>query len=772
MSKIKKDVNEFESRSKTYLKIFRKDSPQRFVGDVSEAILRILDVTKQICAFEKERDELFKLVIIFGVEEEIDGLDEDNIKFAKSVYTMRSELELVSQVWDLVKRQREMFNKWGNLGWNNMDCGAYGDLSLAIENEPIVTFEEMTKELEILAKEVYNIDTRAINTQTWSSYVHLTQRIKDMRINLSLIRDLHHLAIRERHWRDISSLTGSSNIDVTSSRCRLRDILSMGLQIFDKDVSQIINLARAEHSVGSSLDEIERLWDKEKISTKVLSDAEGLCNTNRILQIADDHQMKLQQLLMTGRSVDIFRDRVSRWRKRLNQIETVIRVWITVQNEWVETEHIFKIGSTNEIQALVPHALEVFSRADMEWKSFMKSIVSSSGLVSEICGDKARHEALLRMQRDLETSRRALDDFFRNKREIYPRLFFLSDIQLCDIFSAGQRDVPRIAKHISSIHRGISKVEFDPLSQRRSKDESKLLPPNEILAYVGTAPFYERVPMQKVFKAIGQPEDWLHNFELSVKRTLRTAVVKAYETSTMWNSGEVKREKWLVSTCAQVAILVMRLRFVEDTESKMDAMDSGEEDALQNYLELCRQRLQNMIDLYRGVEDEDKKNEGKEEEKKDEESTTLTLERRGLVGDAIALDLRSRDLVEKLVNRKCQGAQDFMWESQLRMYFQPETFGVTGRVCDFEHSYFYDPLDRLKRLVVTPLTERCFVSIACALQTNSSVSVVGTSLLFFYFFLPSNLHTQITIIFRYLKLWQNRHTYFTSTTFWNVRVHV
>eukprot|EP00938_MAST-03A_sp_MAST-3A-sp1_P006012 g6012.t1 len=651
----------------------------------------------------------------------------DSISVTELAKWMRDRIGIVdavlcggsADVQQIVKQQRTILHTWGNIGWNNMDCGAYGDLSLAIENEEIVRFEDMAKDLENLRNE--DIDKSI--TKVWPSYVHLTQRIKDMQIDLDLVRDLHHHAIQERHWRDISNLTGSSNVDVTSPRCRLRDVFSMGLHIFDKDIKAIVNLARAEHHVGSSLDEIERHWDKEKVSIKILADANGISDTDRILQVTDDHQMELQRLLMTGRSVDIFRDRVTRWRDRLTKIETVIRVWISVQSDWSEIEHIFKIGSTNEIRTLVPHALEAFSGADTEWKSFMKSIVSSSGLVSEICCDEGRHEALLKMQRDLEISRRALDDFFRSKRELYPRLFFLSDAQLCDIFSAGQMDAPRIARHIPSIHRGISELEFDPLSQRRSKDDSKLLPPNEILAYIGTAPYFERIPLEKAFKAVGQPEDWLQNLELSVKRTLRNTVVKAYETSTMWSSGEVKREEWILSTCAQVAILVMRLRFVEDMESKMDAMDSGDEDALRSYLESCRERLVKIVDLYRGKKDEDEEKKTKE----NEESTELTVERRGLVGDAIVLDLRIRDIVEKLINRKCKGTQDFMWESQLRMYFQPETFGVTGRVCAFEHSYFYDPLDRLKRLVVTPLTERCFVSMTCALQANSGVSIIGAS---------------------------------------------
>ena len=106
----------------------------------------------------------------------------------------------------------------------------------------------------------------------------------------------------------------------------------MGLHIFDKDIKAIVNLARAEHHVGSSLDEIERHWDKEKVSIKILADANGISDTDRILQVTDDHQMELQRLLMTGRSVDIFRDRVTRWRDRLTKIETVIRVWISVRD--------------------------------------------------------------------------------------------------------------------------------------------------------------------------------------------------------------------------------------------------------------------------------------------------------------------------------------------------------------------------------------------------------------------------------------------------------
>ena len=82
----------------------------------------------------------------------------------------------------------------------------------------------------------------------------------------------------------------------------------------------------------------------------------------------------------------------------------------------------------------------------------------------------------------------------------------------------------------------------------------------------------------------------------------------------------------------------------------------------------------------------------------------------------ITIDVHARDVVKTLIDEKIEGPTMFRWQSQLRYYWQEDDREVKISICDFRSMYSYEYHGNQKRLVITPLTDRCYITLTMALR--------------------------------------------------------
>jgi dynein heavy chain len=120
-----------------------------------------------------------------------------------------------------------------------------------------------------------------------------------------------------------------------------------------------------------------------------------------------------------------------------------------------------------------------------------------------------------------------------------------------------------------------------------------------------------------------------------------------------------------------------------------------------------------------------------------------TLERNKII-NIITIDVHSRDVVEKFVIQKVQEPESFNWLSQLKFYWEGKETDMASRqklrfpweidrnkikciikIVDWFRFYTFEYTGNAIRLVVTPLTDRCYITLTQALNLTMGGAPAG-----------------------------------------------
>lgn len=259
-----------------------------------------------------------------------------------------------------------------------------------------------------------------------------------------------------------------------------------------------------------------------------------------------------------------------------------------------------------------------------------------------------------------------------------------------------------MGNYIGSLFDGIGKLDFCLSSKQKSlvKKTGEIIAP---AAFKGAKAMVskdkERIDFPSVFEMNGNVERWLNELVSFAQTALRGELANSMDASTVWDStlpGD-PREEWVFTAAAQICLLSSQIVWTDDLEKALEKYENGNEDALKKFAEKCTGRLDALIKLAQGdLDDGD----------------------RVKIINVITSDVHCRDIVLSLINKKVETALDFNWQSQLRFYWDadPDVNNVNVRVCDFSTLYSFEYIGNCSRLVITPLTDRCFVTLTVALK--------------------------------------------------------
>ncbi|KAJ4427299.1 hypothetical protein ANN_24919, partial [Periplaneta americana] len=376
------------------------------------------------------------------------------------------------------------------------------------------------------------------------------------------------------------------------------------------------------------------------------------------------------QNLMGSKYIAYFLDEVSDWQKKLSNADQVIQVWFEVQRTWMHLESIF-IGS-EDIRKQLPEDSKRFDHIDKQFRVLLEDMVKTLNVV-KATNKVGLYEKLEELQKELTVCEKALAEYLETKRLAYPRFYFISSADLLDILSNGNQP-ELVTRHLTKLYDSISKLQFEQSGGKNTKNA------NAMWAKDG-----EFVKFDGICDCSGKVEVWLNRLTDTMRQTMRHyfgEAVVSYEDN--------PREKWIFDYPAQVSLCGTQIWWTTEVNIAFARLDEGYENAMKDYNRKQITQLNTLISLLLG---------------------DLTQEERQKIMTICTIDVHSRDVVAKLITAKVDNASAFQWQSQLRHRWDYKIQDCFCNICDAQFRYAYEYLGNTPRLVITPLTDRCYITL-------------------------------------------------------------
>ena len=95
------------------------------------------------------------------------------------------------------------------------------------------------------------------------------------------------------------------------------------------------------------------------------------------------------------------------------------------------------------------------------------------------------------------------------------------------------------------------------------------------------------------------------------------------------------------------------------------------------------------------------------------------------INTLVIIDVHARDIIDKFVRDSVLDEREFAWESQLRFFWDHDNDDVLIRQCSGQFDYGYEYQGLNGRLVITPLTDRCYMTCTQSLHYRLGCAPAG-----------------------------------------------
>ncbi|VVC43185.1 Dynein heavy chain, domain-2,Dynein heavy chain domain,Dynein heavy chain, domain-1,Dynein heavy chain, P- [Cinara cedri] len=604
-----------------------------------------------------KQNEFFYALLEKQIDIKLKARDQLQIFLETAPISTEWNSNVLYSVWKLV-------NTWDCM-WEDYKTIQFWDIHVS---EIMITVDTFLNKFNILVDGLTN--------KKWEIIESTLNSINTFSNLLPVIENLKNSAMKVRHWDEIRHII-NKKFNETSSDFTIEKLMEIKIQNFSKQIIDVSKKSTMELSLEKSIINIKEIWASTNLNFESCKDKEiyYVNIIDDIFQLLENHLVELS-VIKTSKYISIFMNETDILEKSLGLVMEVLEIILLVQRQYIYLENIF-LG--DHIRQKMPIESIDFDILTEEWKVITTQMYKENNLFKS-CNSKALFKHLNTMNYRLEVIQRALETYIELKRQIFPRFYFISNRELLEILG-NSSNPDSIQPYLKKLFNNIHKIKIHTNNNQKVEIQGMYSKDGEYVDWI--QPIICDCPA----------EVWLSSVETAMRESLKE-LLKQVKVSLMKNLKT--REKWIREWPGQLCITASQIYWTSDcTRALVQSKYLKHKYPLKKMLKKQKHILIKLSKVIRG-----------------DLSNTDRLKVKSL----IVIEIHARDVIEMLYKSNCTDISAFEWTSQLRFYCDKKTNEIIIKQTNTKQLYGYEYIGNSGRLVITPLTDRCYLTLNTALH--------------------------------------------------------
>ena len=547
--------------------------------------------------------------------------------------------------------------------------------------------------------------------QQYEAFQNMKDLCRQYKSSMLLLSELRSDALKDRHWRKVHKIL---ELNKKTTSLLLSDLLDAPLKRNEKDLKDIIIQAQGEMALEQFMSDIRDNWNHRNLDLVDYQNKTSLIRGwDDLFDQLDDHLSSLNSMKQSP-YFKVFEDDSLAWEDKLTRLRVIFDIWIDVQRRWIYLEGIF-YGSA-DIKQQLPNEFTRFKSINSEFVGLMRNVRYKPAVLNVLSMSNCQR-TLERLSELLDKIQRALGKYLERQRSSFPRFYFVGDEDLLEIIG-NSKDPIQVQRHVGKMFAAIATLECVCSSPAQGGEVAgQEQHPDQVVGMSSREGEIVQYDTLIDVKKTPKINDWLSLVESQMQVSLATLLAKAVVTIPTVKTtnqpasmtSKTSQEallflQWVHEYPAQIVLLASSVnwsKMIEDELSAKTPSSTLETNALMSIASVLTLLADQVLD------------------------SKLLPSRRKKYEQLITEYVHQRDSTRRLINEGCDSKVDFEWLYQLRYYWHHDDSKMSIEVANASFYYGFEYLGVAERLVQTPLTDRCYLTLTQALNMRMGGNPFG-----------------------------------------------